>query len=139
MSTGGNTVLSQMMIAEFLEHGGYDLHLRKIRRTYVAQIQRITQAISRYFPEKTKVTRPKGGHVVWVELPPQVDALELNRKALGEKISIIPGPVFSPTKRYRQFIRLNAAIVWSDRIESSLMILGRLASELIKSHPGRTH
>jgi DNA-binding transcriptional MocR family regulator len=133
MSTGGNTVLSQMMVAEFLKHGGYDLHLRKIRRTYLAQIQRITLAVSRYFPENTKVTRPKGGHVIWVELPTKVDAIELNRKALCEKISIVPGPVFSPTRKYRNFIRLNAALVWSDRLERSLMILGRLATELTRT------
>lgn len=65
-----------MAIADFLATGGYDHHLRRMRRFYAEQVQRMTEAICRNFPEGTKVTRPSGGQVLWVELPESIDSLD---------------------------------------------------------------
>ncbi|MFQ5930640.1 MAG: PLP-dependent aminotransferase family protein, partial [Acidobacteriota bacterium] len=129
-NTVGTPAVLQIMIAEFLENGGYDHHLRKIKKAYASQVHRMTQAICRYFPKGTRVTRPKGGCVLWIELPRTVDSLELHRQAIEEKISIAPGPIFSAKQQYRNFIRLNCGVLWSPRIEQALMILGRLTAEL---------
>jgi DNA-binding transcriptional MocR family regulator len=75
----------QMAIAEFLQSGGYERYLRKLRRILLSQVQQISAAVGRYFPPGTKVTRPQGGYVLWVELPRAVDALELHRRALAKK------------------------------------------------------
>lgn len=95
MNTLATGSLPQMAIAQFLESGGYDRHLRRLRKSLATQVQLVSLAISRYFPEGTRVTRPLGGFVLWVELPKSVNSLELHRKALREKISIIPGSIFS--------------------------------------------
>jgi len=130
VNTMGNPVLTQMMIAEFLQSGGYDHHLRKLRKAYATQVQLMTQAISRNFPEGTKVTRPVGGFVLWVELPLSVDSLELHRQALERNISIAPGPIFSANQNYRNFVRLNCGALWSDRIEQAVATLGQLVKKL---------
>jgi len=129
-NTMSTASLPQMAIAEMLQNGGYDHYLRRIRRAYAAQVQLTTQAIRKYFPEKTKVTRPLGGFVLWVELPKSVDALKLYRKALAEKISIVPGPIFSAKQRYQNFIRLSCGHPWSVELEQALARLGRLAKEI---------
>src|SRR6267142_2734594 len=77
VNTSATASLPQMAIAEFLQNGGFDHHLRKIRRLYTGQMQRMSEAITRYFPEGTKVTRPSGGMCLWVELPPHINALAL--------------------------------------------------------------
>jgi DNA-binding transcriptional MocR family regulator len=69
VNTSATASLPQMAIAEFLQNGGYDHHLRKLRRFYAAQMQRMSEAIVKYFPPGTKATRPSGGMCVWVELP----------------------------------------------------------------------
>ena len=53
------------------------------------------------------MTRPQGGYVLWIELPRAVDSFTLDRKALHEKISIAPGPIFSAKQKYRNFIRVS--------------------------------
>jgi DNA-binding transcriptional MocR family regulator len=121
----------QMAIAAFLAGGGYDHHLRRVRRAYALQTASMAQAIGRCFPENTKVTRPSGGFVLWVELPEGVDSLELSGRALCSGITIAPGPIFSAQQKYRNFIRLNAAF-WSERHEGALETLGRLAAELAR-------
>lgn len=116
----------QMAVAEFLANGGYDRHLRRIRRIYMRQVWQMTQAVGTFFPPGTRVSRPAGGFILWVELPESVDSLKLYEEALKEKITIAPGPIFSVRQKYRNYVRLNAAS-WSGEIEKAVATLGRLA------------
>jgi DNA-binding transcriptional MocR family regulator len=86
--------------------------------------------VGEHFPPGTRVSQPRGGMVLWVELPRKVNALELHRRALAEGISIAPGPIFSARQRLDGFIRLNAAQEWDARVDAALVRLGRLAWEL---------
>ncbi|MDX1383751.1 MAG: PLP-dependent aminotransferase family protein, partial [Thermoanaerobaculia bacterium] len=119
---------TQMAVAAFLAHGGYDRHLRRLRRTYRDLVAKCTAAIAQHFPAETRVSRPRGGHVLWVELPEDVDALHLYEKALDAGISIAPGPIFSASGRYRNCIRLNCALPWTQEVENAVRALGELAA-----------
>ncbi|MGZ9222573.1 MAG: aminotransferase-like domain-containing protein, partial [Anaerolineales bacterium] len=56
--SASSPTLSQMAVAEFLEGGGYDQHLRRIRREYARNVELMSDAVMRYFPESTRLTRP---------------------------------------------------------------------------------
>ena len=122
-----SSTLPQLALADFLEHGGYDRYLRHVRDEYKKQVARFIQAIGKYLPVGTKVTQPKGGFVIWIELPNKIDAMKLHELALEENISIAPGPMFSATQKYKNFIRLSCAQPWNDKLEQGLITLGRLA------------
>ena len=117
----------QLAVAAFLENGGFDRHLRRLRAYYRENVHRMVGAVAEHFPEGTAVTRPAGGHVVWVVLPERADALWLYEEALAEGISIAPGPLFSPGGRYRNCFRVNCATSWSPRVEAAVQRLGALA------------
>jgi DNA-binding transcriptional MocR family regulator len=125
-TTLATPTLPQMAIAQFLETGGYEHHLRKVRAFYAEQVQLVSAAVQRYFPDGTRVTRPAGGFVVWVELPAKCDAMKLYEQALQRKISIAPGPIFSATGRFRNFVRLNCSSPWSGELDAALRTLGDL-------------
>ena len=129
-STLATASLPQMAIAEFVAKGGYERHLRALRRNFAEQIQRMSEAVSAAFPEEIKVTRPKGGFVLWVELPKKVSALKLHALALVEKISIAPGPMFSASQGFDNFIRINCGHPWSTRLEWAIGTLGKLVEKL---------
>ncbi len=120
--------LPQVAIAKFLESGGYEHHLRSIRRLYAGFVSQLSQAVMRYFPEGTRVTRPNGGIVLWVQLPDYADSLELYKQALQAGITLAPGYMFSATAQYRNFIRLNAAW-WSFDADRAMRRLGELVAE----------
>lgn len=122
--------LTALVTARYLASGTYDRHLGPIRRAYAIQLERLQQVILKHFPKNTKVTRPKGGFLLWLEFSERFDSLKLYRKALSQKISILPGHLFSPSERYSNCIRLNCGNVWTDRIEIALGALGNLAKEL---------
>jgi DNA-binding transcriptional MocR family regulator len=117
---------TQMAVAEFLATGGYERHLRRVWRIYEKQLLRMLETVRLNFPGGTKATRPEGSFIFWVELPRNVDSLELYRQARDKGISIAPGPIFSNSGRYRNFLRLNAAH-WSAKIERALEAVGSLA------------
>jgi DNA-binding transcriptional MocR family regulator len=122
----GTAVLPQLVIAEFLENGRYEALMRTVRRAYEQRIVHMSQAIQRYFPAGTRLTKPLGGFVLWVQLPENVDSLILYEKALREGILIAPGYMFSTTDKYRNFIRLNAAYM-NFATERAVARLGQLA------------
>ena len=127
VSNIATATLPQLAIAEFLSTGGYDQYLRRIRGIYGRQTSLMAQAVKKHFPRGTEVSSPSGGFVLWVEMPEYVDSIKLYEQTLNRGITIAPGLIFSASRKYRNFIRLNAAY-WSDRIEKSLAIVGELAS-----------
>lgn len=124
--------LPQMTAAEFLATGGYDRHVRRLRRTYAELSQRMTLAIQNYFPNGVRISRPSGGFVLWVEMPEGVDSLRLQSDALASKISIAPGPIFSANHSYRNCMRLNCGLTWTDEIEQAVSTLGALAGRQLE-------
>ncbi|MGF1567113.1 MAG: PLP-dependent aminotransferase family protein [Nodosilinea sp.] len=126
-----NTAMTpQLTVAAFLANGGYDRHLRHLRRAYHDQTVRMQQAIFDYFPAETCVTRPAGGHVLWLEMPAGFEALRLYQEALEHRITISPGVMFSASGQgYGNCLRLNTAVPWSAEVEQAMQTLGHLAKK----------
>jgi DNA-binding transcriptional MocR family regulator len=125
------SVLPQAAFAEFLGSGAYDQHLRRIRRVFADNIERMTRTIDRCFPSGTRVSRPAGGFVLWLEFPPAVKARELFRRALDQGICFAPGDVFSTTGRFSNCLRISCGHSWDARIERGAARLGALAAEVL--------
>jgi len=122
--------LTQMAVAEFLGSGGYDRHLRRLRAHLAGQIERYRDALIDAFPEGTRVTAPRGGFVLWVEMPTGVDSLVLQDRAYERGVAIAPGPVFSARNRFGNFVRISAGMPWGPRAEGAIKVLGGLVEEL---------
>jgi len=130
-STLATGSLPQFAIADFMANGGYDHHLRSLRRNFAEQIRQMSDAVVEAFPAEIKLTRPAGGFVLWIELAKKVSALKLHERALAEKISIAPGPMFSANQSFQNFVRLNCGHPWSGDFERAVGILGRLVKKLM--------
>jgi DNA-binding transcriptional MocR family regulator len=122
--------LPQVAIARFMADGGYDHHLRKLRRAFHDQTQRFAGAIARTFPPGARMSVPQGGYLLWVELPKRLDAHRLFEAALRESISIAPGGMFSNSERFNHYVRLNCGHAWSPPIERAIRRLGELVGAL---------
>lgn len=126
---------AQGALAEYLEQGGYERHLRKLRETLAVQQGFLSEAIARYFPAGSRSTRPQGGFFLWVEMPQAVDALLLYQQALVLGISVMPGPIFSAQTHFRHALRLNYGHRWDDRMENAMRTLGELACRQLSAKP----
>ena len=121
------SVPAQEGIAEFLRQGGYDRHLRQLRRAFATTQARMRAAIERAFPRGTRISSPEGGYFLWVELPPRCDAMKLHAQAMREGISVAPGPMFSASAAFTNALRINCGHPWDERTAAAVRLLGRLA------------
>ncbi len=126
MTTISPSVPAQAALADYLQHGGFDRHLRKLRHALEVQQASMLASAARHFPASTKVTRPSGGYFLWFEFPEQVDALRLFQLALAQGISLAPGPIFSATRRFGNCARLNYGHPWDAQSEQAMAVLGRI-------------
>jgi DNA-binding transcriptional MocR family regulator len=129
MSSGGQNELVELAVAEMLESGGYERSLRQLRRRFEAQVDAARGVIAESFPRGTRVTRPSGAYILWVELPKECDSVALFERLLERGITIAPGPMFSASQRYRNCMRLSVGQAWDERHERALREVGRLAQE----------
>jgi DNA-binding transcriptional MocR family regulator len=123
--------LTQAAMAHFLGNGRYEYHLKKLRKALHTQYLKYTQAIIEYFPEGTKLSRPQGGFVLWVELPKKVNASKLRLEAMKHHISVVPGKIFSVRCNYNNFIRISFGKPWNEDMDYGLMMLGKIVKKMM--------
>ncbi|SHN38566.1 PLP-dependent aminotransferase family protein [Chitinophaga sp. CF418] len=131
LQTISTPTLYQEVIADFLEFGRYDHHLRTFRKNLYANCLQFQRAIESYFPDNTKVSQPQGGFVLWIELDKKIDTSELYATALRQKISFAPGRMFTLRDQYRNCMRLNFALEWSEKLERDLKKLGNIVKNAL--------
>ena len=131
LSTYTTVTLQQMAIAEFLKSGAYERSLKNLRYQYESQTQSVSNYVADYFPQETKISKPKGGFFLWLELPKQVSSLELQKIALEEKISIAPGYIFTTHDAYMNCIRLSCGFPITPKIIKAVQTLGELTKKLM--------
>jgi len=120
------SIYPQLTLAEFLSKGGYRRCIRHSARVYHHRMEQLRRWVSDAFPEGTRITNPKGGFLLWVELPKKHDSLKLYRKAMDKKIAITPGILFSAQGQYKNHIRLSCGAVDSEKTKKSIRILSTL-------------
>jgi DNA-binding transcriptional MocR family regulator len=126
--TLGGPMLLQESMALFLEAGGYAYHLRRFRKIIANNCFQYRRTILKYFPEGTCVTNPKGGFFLWVELPTKESLQPLLALAIENKLSFVPGEVFSSSGRCKNCLRIYSGSIFNKRIEIGLQKLGKLIS-----------
>jgi DNA-binding transcriptional MocR family regulator len=123
-----NARLPQEVLAQFLQNGGYDHHMRRLRSSLKLQSQHMVDAVTRYFPPGCRLSQPQGGLILWIELPPQVDSRRVFEHALNDHIGIAPGTSFSCSQRYHHFIRMHYGAPWSAKLDANLRRLGHIVA-----------
>jgi DNA-binding transcriptional MocR family regulator len=66
--------------------------------------------------------------VLWVELAPSRDAVDIQQRALEKGIAVAPGSIFSARRRFNNCLRISTGQPWSPRIERAIGTLGALSA-----------
>ena len=117
-------------MAEFLRSGQYDRHLARLRKAFKAQVEKARFMIAQWFPAGTRISNPQGGFVLWLELPRGVNCFDIYTRALEHRIGTTPGMLFSATRKFRNYIRINCGYPWSEDNEQALQRLGELIQSM---------
>ncbi|WP_374109873.1 PLP-dependent aminotransferase family protein [Pelomonas sp. CA6] len=136
MGSLASSLPPQLALADYLAQGAYERHLRRLRSALTEQRLHALRLVERHFPAGTRVTRPAGGYFLWLELPPQVDALALHHQAMAQGISTAPGPLFSADGRFGHHLRLNVGHPGDPRFDPALRRVGELACAAAQAKRG---
>lgn len=131
MHTISSPTLTQVAIAHFLSIGRYEYHLKNLRKALHTQCLRYIQGVMQYFPEDTKISRPQGGFVLWVELNKKVNTYNLSTEALKHQVSVAPGRIFSNSCNYSNYLRIGYGSPWNEKVEKGLKTLGNLVKKML--------
>jgi DNA-binding transcriptional MocR family regulator len=134
MTTMSASLPAQTALIHFLEAGGYERHLRRLRAALHTRMSRAIELIESGFPSGTRLSRPRGGYFLWVELPEGLDAMALHDAALAARIGVAPGHLFSPDRRFSNCIRINCGHAESI-VLPAIRRLGAIAHELRRTSP----
>ena len=124
-----NPTLTQAALAHFLLTGRYEYHLKSLRKALHTQCLRYIQSIIEHFPVGTKISRPHGGFVLWLELNKTVDVFKLRSDAMKQRIAIVPGKIFSASCNFSNCVRISFGKPWNEDIDWGLKVLGDLVKK----------
>lgn len=131
--TASTVLLTQLAIAQFIEQGYYERHLRKMRLQYQAGRDAFVRQIEQAFPDETRVSFPQGGFMLWVEMPVSIDSIILGQRMAEQHIKIAPGGIFSASGKYRHCMRLNYARGTDPENLAALQQIGKEAKRYLAS------
>ncbi len=123
--------LIQHALSGMLASGQFERSLRRLRSQLAANMQAYRRAVYAHFPPGTRVACGEGGFLLWLELPRELDATELQRRARCQGQSFAPGALFSLGSSFNNCLRLNAGFALTAQIEEGLRLIGRLAYSLL--------
>ncbi|MES2527812.1 MAG: PLP-dependent aminotransferase family protein [Bdellovibrionota bacterium] len=132
----GVSRLSQMIVARYLGTKEHERNLLQLRTECGKQLNRMGETVLKHFPKGTWISSPKGGLVLWIGLPMNVDGVELFRRSISRKIVVCPGDIFSASGYHKNHIRINCGLRWTPKIENALIELGNMVKD-VSSEKGR--
>ncbi len=114
----------QLATAAYLK-GGYLLkHVAEVVEVYHKKRDKMLQMLEKYMPSGVKWTKPEGGLFLWVTLPEKIDATEMLKTALEERVAYVAGVDFYPPRDARRNdFRLNFSYSSFEQIEEGVQRL----------------
>jgi len=125
-----SATLNQAIVASYLKEGTYNRHLRRLRETIRRQYKYCAAALNRYLPRSVRMTSPKGGLSIWIELPEGIKGSAVYTEARKAGISILPGFLFASHDLYDRYIRIGYGGVWGQAMEDAIRRIGAIIRRL---------
>jgi 2-aminoadipate transaminase len=90
-------LLSQATVYEFLGRGALERNLELVRSLLKARRDALLDALGEGLSDTGATwSRPEGGYFLWLELPGEIDSVELLSRAEQVGVTFVPGPDFFP-------------------------------------------
>ena len=124
------STFNQRIISKYLDLFDNKAHIGLLIDEYRVKRDTMLQAIKREFPADVKYTVPAGGMFIWAELPEPLNAIELRKRGIENKVAVLSGETFFPqTQKYNTF-RMSFTAVSTEEINKGIKIIGDIIKEM---------
>ena len=121
---------AQYVVYEYVFGGALEQHVETLVRAYRERRDAMLSAMSEFFPDTVRWTKPEGGLFLWVMLPEGTAGRELFFKAVEEKVAFVLGKPFDPRGTMENTLRLNFSNASLEMIHEGIKRLGRVFADL---------
>ena len=128
IDTQGDSVL-EAAIAELLEDGEIQRHIRRVRREYHARRDTLVAALREYLNRYVAFAVPAGGIALWVKAKNNLDVDAWAKAARDRGALIVTGSAYALDGRPRPFVRLGFASLNSEELQEGVR---RLRTAIIR-------
>ncbi len=122
----------QRIAARYMEQGYYDKFLGGIVDNYKAKRDGMIDAFKKYMPQGVTWTEPEGGLFLFMTLPEYMDAEELFKIAIEEKVAFVLGTTFHCDGSGKNTLRINFSYMSKEKNEEGVKRLANAIKRLIK-------
>jgi 2-aminoadipate transaminase len=126
------STFTQMVAYEVARHGFLDEHVKVIRRVYRERRDAMLSAMAEFFPPGVTWTRPQGGLFLWVRFPAGLDAVDVLREGIKEKVAFLVGAAFFPDHSNGNTARFNFSNADPAMIREGVRRIGVVLERLMK-------
>lgn len=124
-------IWSQYVCDEFITKYNFNNHLENLRKLYRKKAEFCMGLLDKYCAPAITYHRIDGGLFIWCELPEGVDMPEFCKKAVLNKVCVVPGNAFlTDENQTSRSFRINFTTPTDEQLEKGIKILGRLAADL---------
>jgi 2-aminoadipate transaminase len=122
-STVHTNIMSQMLCYRFITETDFGGYLEGLRQIYKRKRDLMLNTLKFAFPVQVKFTEPEGGLFIWGTLP-FGDSVEFSRKAVQNKVAIVPGNAFNVDENEKSLcFRMTYATPTDEQIERGVELL----------------
>ena len=128
------STINQLVAYEVASGGFLDHHVKDIRAIYRERRDTMLGALAREFPSGITWTKPQGGLFLWLTFPERMNAADVLKAAVEQKVAFVPGQSFFADGTGQNTARLNFSNATPERIEEGVRRLARCLEVLIAGH-----
>jgi DNA-binding transcriptional MocR family regulator len=121
-----NSALLQAATNAFCRRGLYDNHLKIIKAIIRERMETAFESLEQHMPEGVTWSRPTGGYVLWISLPPGVPSERIFAQAKNRNVLVTPGTLFSNQGNDPRGVRLSLSRTGVEEIRRGIEILGQV-------------
>jgi len=123
--------IMQGSLLEFCERGFLSKLIKRKRLAYRKRRDILLNAVKEHFPSGIQAQPPSGGLFQWIDLPRELDALDLLMATRKRGVLFAPDRMFSVEAWERSGFRLGFTYLDEGRIRRGIKILGQTIKEMI--------
>jgi GntR family transcriptional regulator/MocR family aminotransferase len=117
--------VTQAAVAELLEEGEVQRHVRKVRTVYRARRDALAEALRRTLGGAVDFTVPAGGMTLWASCAPGVNAAAWAERGLREGVSFAPGRQYTFDRAPLDAVRLVFASLKEEELREAVRRMAR--------------
>lgn len=122
-------IWSQYVCDEFITKYDFNAHLEGLRRIYTKKAAYCMELLDKYCAPAISYNKIDGGLFIWCELPPEINMTDFCKKAIENKVCVVPGNAFlTDEKTPCNSFRINFSTPTDEQLKKGIEILGRLAN-----------